>query len=86
MHDLSYDEIYQRIKHLNSTFAVVHSAADLYSLPYSSRGGHQCSPLILQIGYCNHKHHSSDTNNLINKRPQLLLSGEIHGDERVVSD
>ena len=71
MHDLTYDELQSQFSLLNGKFASVNNANALYSLPIK-----ECSPLVASITY-------NQFQNRDEGRPQLLISGEIHGDERV---
>jgi hypothetical protein len=73
--DLSYEILIDKSKSINGSFAIVKSAHDLYGLQVTKNNFYICSPLILRISY-----QTIDSN----QRPQVLLSGEIHGDERVV--
>ena len=71
MHDLAYDELQEQFSLLNGKFANIKNANELYSLPIK-----ECSPLVASITY-------NRFQNIDEGRPQVLISGEIHGDERV---
>lgn len=76
-HDLTYEDIESASKDIDSDYALVKSPHDLYGLPYAhSKDGFQCSPSIIRVSHL--KTLGKDL-----KRPQILISGEIHGDERV---
>lgn len=78
MKELSYKELLQISLHLQSSFASVHTAEDLYKLNPAKLQDTSCSPVIIKIG---------PTGDLADiQSPQLLISGEIHGDERVVCE
>jgi hypothetical protein len=75
--DLNYAELASRLTALNGSFAHVSSAKDSFGIEEIQDGNDKCSPIVLRV---------SDLSSLsidIN-RPQVLISGEIHGDERVV--
>ncbi len=87
----------RRILDMRGSFAQVHSASDLYGVPAAQQAipyipliadygdidilliqdGVHCSPQILRV---------SEVASLAEdaQRPQIYISGEIHGDERVV--
>lgn len=96
-HDLQYDEIEKLGKGLNGPFASVKTAFELYKVPHAkmvisltdilkfiyllflySQNTLSCSPSVIRIS-----HQESLKKDIY--RPQVLISGEIHGDERVVS-
>ena len=74
MHDLSYVEIQEQFSQLAGKFASIDSASTLFSIPIDN----ECSPLIATVSYDNSANQDQG-------RPQVLISGEIHGNERVVS-
>ena len=75
--DLNYAELTSRLTALNGSFAHVSSAKDSFGIEEIQDGNDKCSPIVVRV---------SDLYSLSNdiNRPQILISGEIHGDERVV--
>jgi hypothetical protein len=75
-HDLTYHEMNARVYALNSSVAMIASTKELYGLPEVTEGNIKCSPLIIRI---------TDKESLSNDflRPQVIISGAIHGNERV---
>lgn len=84
-HDLSFEEITIRLAALRGAFAAVETASDMYHLRNASKVSKDkaiiltCSPLIARI---------TDVGSVLADfaRPQVFISGEIHGDERVVRE
>lgn len=74
--DYTYDQIEKFAAALNGPYAHVTSAASLLGTNKATSGGQSCTPSIVRVTH--RESLSSDV-----QRPQLLLSGEIHGDERV---
>ena len=81
--DLSFEEVNSRLAALRGAFAAVETASDLYHVRNASKVSKDrtiltCSPLIARI---------TDVGSVLADfaRPQVFISGEIHGDERVVS-
>ena len=80
--DLSYSELYRLSNSLEGEYAFVSSAAELYNLTENSgklRGGvpkTSCSPIIMRVSH-------KETLFQDTQRPQILVSGAVHGDERV---
>lgn len=76
MKDLPYEVIVEKSIRLRSSLSSVQTAEDLYQLAPAKFEDTTCSPEIVKIG---------PTGDLADMQsPQLLISGEIHGDERVV--
>ena len=75
--DLDSKELNARINLLDSPFALVSTSKEAYGLDETSDIDLKCSPLLVRI---------TDRASLLNdvERPQVIISGEIHGDERVV--
>ena len=75
--DLDIKELNARINLLESPFALVSTAKEAYGLEEATDADLKCSPLLVRI---------TDRASLLNdvERPQVIISGEIHGDERVV--
>lgn len=75
--DLDSKELNTRINLLESPYALVSTAKEAYGLDETSETDVKCSPLLVRI---------TDRASLLNdvERPQVIISGEIHGDERVV--
>ena len=75
--DLDSKELNTRINLLESPFALVSTSKEAYGLDETSDVDLKCSPLLVRI---------TDRASLLNdvERPQVIISGEIHGDERVV--
>ena len=86
--DLSYNDLENRLKELNSKAAKYFTAANIWpdvgAFTQSTgvvktiiKGGAEgCSPSILQVTHVSS--HKKDV-----ERPQILVSGEIHGNERI---
>ena len=75
--DQSYTALLDESYLLNRTsYARIGTAYELYELPPVRKGEFSCSPFIIEV---------TDFASLPNDhlRPQVLISGEIHGDERV---
>jgi hypothetical protein len=75
--DLTYPQLNAQITLLNGTFSHIMSSKSLFGTNDVVDGTSICSPLIARVSDL--KSLSTDRN-----RPQVLVSGEIHGDERVV--
>ena len=79
-HDTSYDVIQQRSAELNGPFAKTVAANLLFDIPPATPkgilGGSACSPNVIRV---------TDIGSIAKdrERPQIFISGEIHGDERV---
>ena len=80
---LSYDELLNMSYALHGKYALTSSAKILYNLPEAHgalRMGHRkamsCSPVVIRV---------SDISSLFDDldRPQVLISGAVHGNERV---
>ncbi len=81
MHDLTYTEVTNRSVALNGTvFAFVTDANSLYNLPPARHETITCSPHIIKVTYNRDRTFDLQTDF---ERPQVLISGEVHGDERV---
>lgn len=74
--DLTYDEIVRRSRDIAGLYANVNLAETIYGLRQAKQGSTTCSPIVMQISHVK-------SLSLDKQRPQLLISGEIHGDERV---
>ena len=79
--DMKYDDLQQRCLDLNGAYAVSRKASDMYGIDTAKtkdKGGStiECSPYIVRV---------TDTTSIETdiQRPQTIISGEIHGDERV---
>lgn len=87
LHDLSFDELEKRILILSKgSFAKVVSATDFpYSLKAvkSQNSLQSCTASVITINGRQQRGTKEEFNLL--ETPQVLISGEIHGDERVVS-
>lgn len=75
--DLSLKDLNAGTVALESPFAMVASAKEAYGLAEVHDGDVTCSPLLARI--TDWASLQADV-----QRPQVILSGEIHGDERVV--
>ena len=79
-HDTSYEVIQQRSSDLNGPFAKAIAANLLLGIPPATPkgilGGTSCSPNVIRV---------TDIGSIVKdrERPQIFISGEIHGDERV---
>ncbi len=94
--DMSFEELQNASFELGCNYGRVLTAENLYGLPKVSevwcwemwfgnidfdiicQNGFECSPAVIRVS--NMLDIEFDTS-----RPQILISGEIHGDERVVS-
>ena len=74
--DYSYDELEKLAASLSGGYAHVTSASALLGTSRAQSGATTCSPSVIRV-----THRESLWGDV--QRPQLLLSGEIHGDERV---
>lgn len=76
--DLDHSILNSRTTALEGPYAVISNAKDLYGIDDVEQNGFKCTATIGRI---------SDRATLVkdNQRPQVVISGEIHGDERVVS-
>lgn len=74
--DVGYEELDRRSFALKSEFANVDSANVLFGTKIIVEGNRRCTPAVLRISDVS----SIETDK---QRPQILISGEIHGDERV---
>ena len=59
-------------------FAAIETAETLFGVPPAKENNTSCSPLVIRIS-----HLQSIEKDI--QRPQVFVSGEIHGDERIVS-
>ena len=77
MRDSSFEEMNAKTHSLSGDYAQVKSANDLLGTGMShGRDSFTCSPAIARVS-----HLASLATDV--ERPQVLLSGEIHGDERI---
>ena len=77
MRDSTFEEMNARTYSLDGNFAQVKNANELLGTGVShGRGGFTCTPAIARVS-----HLASLSTDV--ERPQVLLSGEIHGDERI---
>ena len=76
--DFDLNEIDTALHGLKGKFANVTTATLLFGIPPSTGNVATCSPVIARVS-------SIDTLHNDVSRPQILLSGAIHGDERVVN-
>ena len=74
--DLPYEEIQRRAAELAGQYALAQSAHEMYGITPASVKGSTCSPNIIRVSHV--KSLPADS-----ERPQIVVSGEIHGDERV---
>lgn len=74
--DVSFNEVNERMAKLSPIYSSVKSAHDLYLIDYAREGKEFCSPMIARISHM-------ATLDADLSRPQALISGEIHGDERI---
>lgn len=74
--DNEYSNLEKQAFELKGPFAIVGSAQERYGTSPATSGDRSCSPAIISVTEV--ESYSSDV-----QRPQLLISGEIHGDERV---
>lgn len=76
--DRTLDSLNEAIGRLASSFAHIKDAESLLGVKKAREphSGFQCSPLIARVSHI-------DSLNTDVERPQVLLSGEIHGDERI---
>ena len=77
--DLSLTDLNAGTVALESPYALVASAKEAYGMAEVHDGDVTCSPLLVRI--TDRASLQADV-----QRPQVILSGEIHGDERVVWD
>ena len=76
--DYGYDELTKKSLDLHGQYAISKTANELLNIKNAELGNAKCSPVIIRVTHV--ASYESD-----NQRPQLIISGEIHGDERVVS-
>ena len=83
LHDLNFSSMQQKLTSLNgkSFFSIQEATEVPYNLKQVSQGDKMCSPSIIHIN----KNQDSNRKDNLEETPQVLISGEIHGDERVVS-
>lgn len=75
--DIDYAAVDKALNAVKGGFASVHTANELYGIPHAHDGSLSCSPSVAQVTL-------QETIGSDIYRPQVLISGEIHGDERVV--
>jgi hypothetical protein len=73
--DLSYNEIKRRSESLKGLYSSYGEAKDIYGI-LPPQSDEMCSPGILRVSHTTSLSYDY-------QRPQIFLSGEIHGDERV---
>ncbi len=75
--DLDSKELNAAIEMLESPFSMVSTAKEAYGMAEVHDEDVKCSPFIVRV---------TDRASLLTdvQRPQVIISGEIHGDERVV--
>lgn len=74
--DASYSELLKRSFELNGKFATTVTAFDLLGVDNAKLRSTVCSPAIIRV--------TDVSSQMIDKqRPQILISGEIHGNERM---
>eukprot|EP01041_Mallomonas_annulata_P006251 gene6251-12656_t len=71
-----YSELNSHSNDLQGKFAEVESANTLWHVGFAEDQHDTCSPIVIQVTHLESL--EQDT-----QRPQILISGEIHGDERV---
>jgi hypothetical protein len=78
LRDRQYEDMNADIAKLGGSFAHIRTAEELLGVEKAreSRSGFTCSPPIVRVSHIDSL--DSDV-----ERPQVLLSGEIHGDERI---
>lgn len=76
-YDIKYQELESKATDLMSRFAMVAPAKESLQVPPAKHGSIECSPSIIRVS-------DMATLKSDSTRPQMLISGEIHGDERVV--
>ena len=83
LHDLSFDDLEKKVSMLSGgSFASVVTASDFpFNLKTVTQGAQSCSPSIITV---NGKQSIKGNKFNLLEAPQVLISGEIHGDERVV--
>ena len=74
---LSLEEINRRAEALRGPFARVETAEDSLGVPAAREGDATCSPVVIRVSHLASL--ESDK-----QRPQVFISGEIHGDEKIV--
>lgn len=75
--DMDSKELNTAIQALESPFSMVSTAKEAYGMAEVHDEDIKCSPFIIRV---------TDRTSLLTdvQRPQVIISGEIHGDERVV--
>jgi hypothetical protein len=75
--DLDYGTLNSRTVGLDGPYAIISNAKELYGIEEVEQKNIKCTAAIARI---------TDRASLVedNQRPQVIISGEIHGDERVV--
>lgn len=75
---LSFEEIQKAALELKGQYAKVESAEEMFGVRAArdSKSGLSCSPLIIRVSHIG----SLDSDQ---QRPQVFISGEIHGDEKI---
>ena len=75
--DLTLEGMDEEILKLRGPFATISTPKDLFDLEPATYQDRTCAPKIIRVTHLA----SLDSDN---ERPQIFISGEIHGDERVV--
>lgn len=74
---LSLEDINLRAEALRGPFARVETAESMLGVPAAKEGSSACSPIVIRVSHLA----SLDRDR---QRPQTFISGEIHGDEKIV--
>ena len=74
---LSLEEINRRAEALRGPFARVETAESWLGVPAAREGGATCSPVVIRVSHLASLEPDK-------QRPQVFISGEIHGDEKIV--
>ena len=74
---LSLEEVNRRAEALRGPFARVETAEVMLGVPAAREGAATCSPIVVRVSHMA----SLDSDK---QRPQTFISGEIHGDEKIV--
>lgn len=85
LHDLSFGDLEKQVSMLSggSFVTVVPATESPYNLKTVTQGSQSCTPSVISV---NGRWRESEGLTAFNlqEMPQVLISGEIHGDERVV--
>ena len=75
--DLEYADLNSKTYALDGPYGIISDAKNLYEIGEVEQNGVKCTSVIARV---------TDRATLNNdvQRPQVIISGEIHGDERVV--